>query len=429
MMQVQTAVDHLSVSSPAASRLYLVHCSPLPPTWEVERQLALLLVSLGQTKTALDVFLRLEMWDEVIVCYNQLQLRHKAAEVIRQQLAKCETARLWCQLGDATDDVSHYHTALTLSGNKSARAYRSLGLNHYYKKEYITSIDYFKKSLDCSRFQLDVLIRLGFAAMEVTNWEVAATAYRKYCALESDNLEAWNNLANCYIKMGNKERAWRVLQELCDYDYDNWKVWDNICVISTDLAIFDEVIRSYNRILDIGQAHVDQQVLEILTTSVLADLVDSDGQGSSRHRPSVLKLLARLTVAHPREAVPWRLYGRLLSAGGDEEELQRGVQCLQKGLAAAMGARGWDKDEDKCRVALEAGREVLEAVGRLGGGQGLSLAASARMSVNSLVKQVRASRTSVESGRVEGKVGELLEEVTTGVEEITEKIKEMRAGQ
>ena len=86
LLQVQTVVDHLSVSAPAASRLYLVHCSPLPPTWEVERQLALLLVSLGQTKTALDVFLRLEMWDEVIVCYNQLQLRHKAAEVIRQQV-------------------------------------------------------------------------------------------------------------------------------------------------------------------------------------------------------------------------------------------------------------------------------------------------------------------------------------------------------
>ena len=49
-----------------------------------------------------------------------------------------------------------------------------------------------------------MLIRLGFAAMEVSNWEVAATAYRKYCALESDNFEAWNNLANCYIKMGNK---------------------------------------------------------------------------------------------------------------------------------------------------------------------------------------------------------------------------------
>ena len=51
-----------------------------------------------------------------------------------------------------------------------------------------------------------------------------------------------------------------MLQEAVKCDYDNWKVWDNICVISTDLAIFDEVIRSYNRILDIGQTHVDQQV-------------------------------------------------------------------------------------------------------------------------------------------------------------------------
>ena len=38
------------------------------------------------------------------------------------------------------------------------------------------------------------------------------------------NFEVWNNLSNAYIKMGQKARAWKVLQEAVKCDYDNWKV-------------------------------------------------------------------------------------------------------------------------------------------------------------------------------------------------------------
>lgn len=170
LMQVQTVVDNCAVVDNRAevdnktevcssSRLHLLYCSGLPPTWEVERQLGSLYMSMGSTKSALEVFLRLEMWDEVIVCYNQLELRHKAAEIIQQQLDKTSTPRLWCLLGDATDDVDCYHKALELSGNKNARAFRCLGMHHYYKKDYIACIPHLEKSLERSSYQLDVLDR------------------------------------------------------------------------------------------------------------------------------------------------------------------------------------------------------------------------------------------------------------------------------
>ena len=95
-----------------------------------------------------------------------------------ERLEERETPRLWCQLGDATDDIKCYEKALELSKNKSARANKSLGLYYYYRKEYSASIGHFQRSLDCSRFQLDVLLRLGFAAMECEQWGVAAQAYR-----------------------------------------------------------------------------------------------------------------------------------------------------------------------------------------------------------------------------------------------------------
>ena len=76
--------------------------------------------------------------------------------------------------------------ALELSSNKSARAYRSLGVHAYFRKDYTAAMEHFRKSVDLNAFQPKTLLRLGYAAMEVNEWETAADAYRKYCAYESD---------------------------------------------------------------------------------------------------------------------------------------------------------------------------------------------------------------------------------------------------
>ncbi len=126
MLQVQAIVDSLYKDEKKSHvRLFFVYASGLPPFWEVERALCQLLQSLGSTKSALDVALRIKSWEDVIACYHQLQLRHKAAEIIKEEIErKGETPLLLCMLGDATDDLANYHRALEISGGKSARAHR-----------------------------------------------------------------------------------------------------------------------------------------------------------------------------------------------------------------------------------------------------------------------------------------------------------------
>jgi hypothetical protein len=75
---LQELVNCLAKEKPdAISRHRYFFCSHLPPRWEVETELANMLVSIGVVKSALDIFLRLQLWEEVITCYNLLQLRHK----------------------------------------------------------------------------------------------------------------------------------------------------------------------------------------------------------------------------------------------------------------------------------------------------------------------------------------------------------------
>lgn len=58
-------------------RLSYLWASGLQPAWTWRQQLADLYVSLGLIKAALEEYLRLELWEDVIVCYTILQLRHK----------------------------------------------------------------------------------------------------------------------------------------------------------------------------------------------------------------------------------------------------------------------------------------------------------------------------------------------------------------
>merc|ERR1712183_729604 len=98
------------------------------------------------------------------------------------------------------------------------------------------------------------------------NWELGAKSYRSYCAMEQDSFEAW-------------------------------KIWDNMMVIAVDIGVFDDTIRAYNRIMDLKKTHVDKDVLGILVKAVNGDVEDCSGQGSSKLRQQLQKLLAKITVA------------------------------------------------------------------------------------------------------------------------------------
>lgn len=64
-----------------------------------------------------------------------LNLRFQAAEIINQEISKKPTVKLWCLLGDATGDVSHYEMAWKLSEEKSSRVQKHWGFYYFAKKD------------------------------------------------------------------------------------------------------------------------------------------------------------------------------------------------------------------------------------------------------------------------------------------------------
>ncbi|KMQ83833.1 tetratricopeptide repeat protein 27, partial [Lasius niger] len=136
MMQTESLLkDCNDATAPVARRMDLFFASGMKPIWTLEENWANLMFSLGLVKGALEVFIKLGLWKDVIICYSVLNLKHKAAEIIQQEISKKPTIMLWCLLGDVTEDVNHYETAWRLSEEKSSRVQRHWGFYYFTKKD------------------------------------------------------------------------------------------------------------------------------------------------------------------------------------------------------------------------------------------------------------------------------------------------------
>lgn len=278
LLSKQSSADGADVLTPVRQRLTFAYASYMRPRWSVRAELGELMISLGLTKTALDLYMDLRKWPNVIACYNQLELPHKAAEIIQQELDKNETAELWCMLGDATDNPECYRRAWELSEHRSGRAQRHWGLYFYDKKDYAAAIPHLQRSLEFNSLQENVLLRIGYAALMLENWPVAAEAYRHYTNIEPNGFESWNNLAKAYIKMNDKKRAHKVLHESLKCNFNNWKVWENFLLVSVDTGNFEDAINAYRQLIEIRGKHWDAQVLQILVRAIAANAPDAAGE-------------------------------------------------------------------------------------------------------------------------------------------------------
>ncbi|XP_022904058.1 tetratricopeptide repeat protein 27 [Onthophagus taurus] len=347
LMQLEEIMICIRKNDPhPMTRVGGVYGTAMPPIWKTEAHHAELMLNLGMVKGALEVYTRLRLWEEVIVCYTIMNARHKAAEIIRQELDKAPTVKLWCLLGDATDDVTCYERAWALSRKRSHRVQRHWGMFLYGKKQYQECIPHFEKSVSINPLQPKVWLRLGYAALEVENWQVAATAYRRYVTQEPDSFEAWNNLAQVYIKLGNKRAAHHALIDALRCNFENWKVWENLLVVSADINHFKDIIRTYHQLLDLKEKYLNTEVLGVLVYGVCKNANDHEGKPCGHLMQRTRELLGRVTALYPADGFLWELYANLSPV------LYLRAQRLQRAYRGYTSQSNWDKSSSRCQQVL-----------------------------------------------------------------------------
>jgi tetratricopeptide (TPR) repeat protein len=204
----------------------------------MEKELAQRYLSIGVIKSALEIFERLEMWEDVVKCYGALEKpeqgiaivkdllegRKEEADVVlsrgksisastKLSLDATRQAKLWCLLGDLepANAIEHYEKAWQISNDTSGRAMRSLGGCYFARAEYRKAIDCLKKAVEIHPLLTKSWFILGCAAMRVEEWEEARNAFSRCVAIDEEDGESWNNLASMYLRLGGAKALPQVM--------------------------------------------------------------------------------------------------------------------------------------------------------------------------------------------------------------------------
>ncbi|EDQ93082.1 uncharacterized protein MONBRDRAFT_17320 [Monosiga brevicollis MX1] len=358
-------------AAPAVARLRYLSCVNLPPHWKLLRELGRVYNSLGIYRDALEIFQRLELWEGVISCHQSLDQDEQAEALVRRRLSEEPSPDLYCVLGDLKRDVTFYDQAWELSKHRSSRAMRSKGIfllrdaernrekhGTLQTEKYEKAIEAFEACLKLNHMQTDVWFSLGACGLRLERWPLVCKAFRRKVEIDDDDFESWNNLANGYVKTGDKRRAYYAFHEASRHAYDNWKVWENLSAVAVDVGAFQDVLHAIERIMDIKKSYDDFEVLSALVHALVADVKDLSDSPARRLEARVRAACDRLRTIKVSRYEVWISAARFYNYAHQHAqafEARRNAYQLVKAQAH------WDRDPQQLVHVVRCLQDMLEA--------------------------------------------------------------------
>lgn len=411
-------IQSLNKPSPRVKeRVYCCFAVNIPTIPALQKEYGDMLVSCGLVGEAIRVYEDLEIWDNLIYCYKLLDKKAAAVDLIKKQLSERPgDPRLWCSFGDVTNDVSCYEKALEVSGNRSARALRSLARSAYNKADYEKSMVLWESAMALNSLYQDGWFALGAAALKARDIEKALDGFTRAVQLDPENGEAWNNIACLHmVKKRNKE-AFVAFKEALKFKRNSWQMWDNYSQVAADIGNYSQAMEAINKVLDMtDNKRVDLSLLERLILEIekqasnsqsplmspsgnqihddvdpVKESVGLEGDHFRRRETENLiqalgKILQKVVRSSSAGADIWGLYAQWHKLKGD---LVMCSEALLKQVRAYQGSDLWRNEERFVKFAhasLELCKNYQEISYRTGSRKELS---AAEMHLKSMIKQV-----------------------------------------
>lgn len=409
-----------------AQRIPFCYVANIPTIPALRKEHGELLISCGLMGEAITIFESLELWDNLIYCYCLLEKKAAAVQLIKKRLSEMPNdPRLWCSLGDVTNDDSCYEKALEVSNNKSARAKRSLARSAYNRGDYETSKIMWEAALALNSLYPDGWFALGSAALKARDVDKALVGFTKAVQFDPENGEAWNNIACLHMLRKRSEEAFIAFNEALKFKRDSWQMWAQFSHVALDVGNVHKALEAVRMVLNItsGKAtgnEIDADILErimleieerisrrpfkppsvsddtSLTTQHCPDDSHNDSineaeqriaVGRSRETEQLVELLGKILqqiVKRVSRADIWGLYARWHKLKGD---LTMCSEALLKQVRSYQGSDLW-KDRDRfklyARASLELCKVYMEISSSTGSHRELS---TAEMHLKNIVRQ------------------------------------------
>ncbi|CAO2842093.1 unnamed protein product [Amaranthus hypochondriacus] len=376
LLMMDKVVQDLYDSSPQVlERVHSYFSVYMPAVPVLKKEYGELLISRGLIGEALRIFENLELWDNLIYCYRLLEKKAAAVELIKVRLLETPTdPRLWCSLGDVTNDDSCYEKALEVSNDRSARAKRSLARSAYNRGDYERSKVLWESAMALNTLYPDGWFALGAAALKARDINKALDGFTRSVQLDPDNGEAWNNIACLHTIRNKSEEAFIAFKEALKFKRNSWQMWENYGQVAADVGNFSQALEAAQRVLDLtGNKKYDGELLERIVQEMekrysTATACDKDFTNQttseselaySRETQRLMDMLGKVlqqVVRNIGNGDAWGLYARWHKMRGD---LTMASEALLKQVRSYQGSDVW-KEIDRFKKYVHASLELCK---------------------------------------------------------------------
>ncbi|GME26500.1 putative tpr domain-containing protein [Neofusicoccum parvum] len=421
-------------SAPVSERLRYVFQLCTPTRWELESELAQTWVKMGGLRSALEIYERLQMWAEVALCWAATEREDKAQRTVRRELfhatdgnddaagedekwegaprdpAPADAPRLYCILGDITKDPAMYEKAWEVSGDRYARAQRSLGRLYHAENNLVKAANAYSKSLRVNQLNQQTWFALGCALLELMEYKRAVEAFTRVVQLEDNDAEAWSNLAVALLRLEpqdddvvndaepapklddeeeddpnsiditkprrdpqqHRRDALKALKRAANLKFDDFRIWDNLLTVAASVIppSHSDIITAQRRIIDLrgktdGEKCIDAPILDAL----VRDIIALEDGGYDPAKPGSARMLVRM---FDEAVVPLITGSRLLWTTVARLALwrrrpQAALDAHEKAWRAVTSQPGWETGtEERWNEVVDATIELADAYESLG---------------------------------------------------------------
>ena len=240
-------------SAPVHERLSFLHCIVYPAQYELKRDLAQRYLRCQVVASALGYFRELEMWDEVVTCYQLMDKPQRAEMVVRERLKVSRTPYMVCALADLTTNEQLYEDAWELSHRRYARAKRTLGKICFDRGDYEACMIHMEAALTVAPLVPTAWYLKGVAAMRLEKWESALLSFSRCVQQDMEIGEAWANSGSIHMRLGEHASALMAFEQAYKHKRDSWRLIENMMGVCLLLNKFQEVIHYMGLLLDMRE--------------------------------------------------------------------------------------------------------------------------------------------------------------------------------
>ncbi|KAL6338083.1 hypothetical protein AAG906_010651 [Vitis piasezkii] len=428
LLMMDKLVQGIYACSPGvAQRINFCYGVYLPTIHALRKEYGELLVSCGLIGEAIKIFEDIELWNNLIDCYCLLGKKAAAVELIKARLSEMpRDPRLWCSLGDVTNDDACYEKALEVSNNRSARAKRSLARSAYNRGDYETSKILWESAMALNSLYPDGWFALGAAALKARDIEKALDGFTRAVQLDPENGEAWNNIACLHMIKKKSKESFIAFKEALKFKRNSWQLWENYSQVAADVGNFGQALEAILMVLDLtNNKRIDSELLERITLEMekrtstrhpvsseaanddnctksthpsdsnvihVGDLMSSESRvGISWETENLVEMLGKVLqkiVRSGGRADIWGLYARWHKLKGD---LTMCSEALLKQVRSYQGSDMW-KDRDRFKKFAHASLELCNVYMEISSSTGSHRELlAAEMHLKNIVKQAESS--------------------------------------